>query len=39
MSDEKSVGGDRVIRAMTNDGAFRVIAAVTTQTVRRMLPS
>lgn len=34
MSDEKSVGGDRVIRAMTNDGAFRVIAAVTTQTVR-----
>ncbi|HMY14819.1 MAG TPA: Hsp33 family molecular chaperone HslO [Polyangium sp.] len=26
--------GDRVIRAMTNDGAFRVIAAVTTQTVR-----
>lgn len=25
---------DRVIRAMTNDGAFRVIAAVTTQTVR-----
>ncbi len=26
--------GDRVIRSMTNDGAFRVIAAVTTQTVR-----
>ena len=38
MSQElaNSVGasGDRVIRAMTNDGAFRVIAAVTTQTVR-----
>ncbi len=25
---------DRVIRAMTNDGAFRVIAAITTRTVR-----
>ncbi len=26
--------GDRAVRAMTNDGAFRIIAAVTTQTVR-----
>jgi molecular chaperone Hsp33 len=28
---------DRVIRAMTNDGAFRVIAALTTETVRGAL--
>src|SRR5262245_32730825 len=26
--------GDRVLRAMTNDGGFRVITAKTTQTVR-----
>jgi molecular chaperone Hsp33 len=35
MSSEPAMPvSDRVIRAMTNDGAFRVIAAVTTQTVR-----
>lgn len=35
MSEEKKTNdGDQVIRAMTNDGAFRIIAAVTTQTVR-----
>lgn len=35
MSSESTMpASDGVIRAMTNDGAFRVIAAVTTQTVR-----
>lgn len=35
MSAEAAKGGtDQVIRTMTNDGAFRVIAAVTTETVR-----
>ena len=29
--------GDRVVRAMTMDGAFRVIAAITTETVRSAL--
>jgi len=32
--DATAVGGDRVVRAMTMDGAFRVIAAVTTDTAR-----
>lgn len=34
MSSDAARTSDRVIRSMTNDGAFRVIAAVTTQTVR-----
>lgn len=34
MSPDVKAVSDRVIRSMTNDGAFRVIAAVTTQTVR-----
>lgn len=33
-AEADNVATDRVIRTMTNDGAFRVIAAVTTETVR-----
>lgn len=33
-AEEIKIGTDRAIRTMTNDGAFRVIAAVTTETVR-----
>ena len=34
MSVEGVNGGDSVVRAITDDGAFRVIVALTTGTVR-----
>ncbi len=34
-----STGSDKVIRAMTNDGAFRVISTLTTETVRGAIAS
>ena len=33
----KKIGADSVLRAMTNDGAFRVITARTTHTVKQTL--